>query len=70
MVTLVRHAHVHTGLSTLISQKTQAMVYDLLGDSPSLRDNVFTYEAEMQGGACGTGAGCDRGPVAEGLLRG
>lgn len=28
----------------------EAMIYDLLGDSPSLKENVFTYDAEMQGG--------------------
>lgn len=29
----------------------EAMTYDLLGDSASLKDNVFVYDAETQGGA-------------------
>ena len=25
-------------------------VYDMLGDTPALKDNVFSYESETQGG--------------------
>ena len=34
----------------------EAMAFDLLTDTASLRDNVFVYDAETQGGACAPGA--------------
>ena len=29
----------------------EAMVFDMLGETPSLKENVFTYDTETQGGA-------------------
>jgi syntaxin-binding protein 1 len=28
----------------------EAMVFDMLGDTPALKDNVFTYDSETKGG--------------------
>lgn len=28
----------------------EAMVFDLVGDTPALKENVFTFDAETQGG--------------------